>query len=75
MIKLELLEQDGTVASSTEWADSEARQMAAFRMRWLRPRGNHGPRVPRSHSDGRLAAAESPDSRERHLVIIVNLPG
>jgi len=35
MIKLEIFEPDGRRVMATEWRDSEARQMGAYRMRWL----------------------------------------
>src|SRR5262249_11060885 len=35
MIKLEIMEQDGAPVITTDWREAEARQMAAYRMRWL----------------------------------------
>jgi hypothetical protein len=51
MIKLEILDRDGTVIVSGEWRDQEAKQMSAYRMRWLR----YGGRWARStDGDGRV---------------------
>ena len=35
MIKFEVFRADGERLISNDWADSEARQLAAYRMRWL----------------------------------------
>src|SRR5260370_25290654 len=59
MVKLEIWEQISSLeskrVSNTEWRNAEAKQMAAFRMRWLRPGGNHVPRWARTtDQDGRV---------------------
>jgi hypothetical protein len=55
MIKLEIFEADEALAVSTEWRKAEAKQMAAYRMRWLRPGGNRaGLWAKTTDADGRV---------------------
>jgi hypothetical protein len=39
MIHLEILEADGSQAIANDWREGESRQMAAYRMRWLKRSG------------------------------------
>src|SRR5260370_30899624 len=85
MIKLEIWEQisplESKRVSNTEWRNAEAKQMAAFRMRWLRPGGNHGPRWARTtDQDGRVRTfGQVPEGQEapsgHYVVRQVNADG
>ncbi len=54
MIKFEVFNQDGELQVSNEWREGEAKQLSAYRMRWLRPGGKrYGLWARTTDADGR----------------------
>src|SRR5258708_39519258 len=66
MIKFEVFNQDGSLAISNEWRDDEARQLSAYRMRWLRPSARHaGRRARTTDAPGRVRTyGDGPQGQE-----------
>src|SRR5258708_38281425 len=66
MIKLEIFHQDGSLAVSNEWRQAEAKQMAAYRMRWLRSdRGSVANWARTTDADGRVRTyGDVPEGQE-----------
>src|SRR5258708_17531740 len=54
MIKFEVFSQDGSLAISNEWRDDEAKQLSAYRMRWLRPSARAGRWARTTDAAGRV---------------------
>jgi len=63
VIKFEVFRADGERLISNDWADSEARQLAAYRMRWLSRRPGRWART--TDSDGRVRTfGDVPEGQE-----------
>lgn len=55
MIHFEVFDADGRLAVSNDWPDDQARQLGAYRMRWLRPTARSAGRWARTtDADGRV---------------------